>query len=110
MKQFKDLIGQKAEVAFEMGYRFRLHYIDAKTMEWTSLNKDTYGEVETETIYTHDIGDGLINVNWIEKTGVSVTHIIDLNKNTVFGYMSWDEDTAYGHRAVLTHSGTYTIL
>lgn len=110
MNTYKELIGKTAEVLFETGYHFKLEYLSSNKLRWTSLKPEDNGKHETEKIYTHDIEDSIISINWIESTGVSVSHIINLNESTVWAYMSWNDSEAYGNRAVLTHKGTFNLL
>lgn len=107
---FRELIGKTAEVLFETGYHFKLEYLTSDSMRWTSLKEEDKGKHETEKIYTHDIENNIVTINWIESTGISVTHIINLEKQTIWAYMNWADSQAYGGRAVLTHSGQFKLL
>ena len=107
---FEEFIGQTAEVLFETGFHFKLEYLDKDTLRWTSLKEEDNGKTETEPIYTYNITENHISVNWIESTGVSVSHIINPIEGTIWAYMSWNDENQYGGRAVLTHKGTFTFL
>lgn len=102
--------GKTAEVLFETGYHFKLEYLQNNRLKWTSLKEDNCGENETEDIWVHEQGAGIFTVVWRESTGFAVTHNIDLNKGTVWAFMTWNDADAYGGRATLAHKGTYKFL
>ncbi len=101
--------GKIAEVQFETGFHFKLSYTEDNKMTWTSLSGENKGQSETEPIYVHKLGENLYTVNWIESTGVSVSHNINIVDGTVWAFMSWNNPDKYGKREVLLHGGTWTI-
>lgn len=105
-----DLTGRIAEVKFETGYHFKLEYLLNNKMKWTSLQKENYGTIETEDIYVNKVNDGQYTINWIESTGISVSHNIDINSNKVWAYMNWNDKNSYGERKVLTHKGVFKFI
>lgn len=101
--------GRTAEVLFETGYHFKLVYSEDNHVTWTSLSQETYGNSETEKIYVHKLSRNLYTVNWIESTGVSVSHNINLDEGTVWAFMSWNDAAKYGGRDVLVHGGVFSF-
>lgn len=102
-------LGKTVEVQFETGYHFRLDYGKDNQMTWTSLSGENKGQSETEQIYVHKLSKDLYTVNWIESTGISVSHNINLSDKTVWAYMSWNNADKYGGREVLVHGGTLSF-
>lgn len=107
---YSDLIGRQVDVLFETGYHFKLEYLEGNQMRWTSLKEDNYGESNVETIIVKDIVPSIINVNWVESTGISVTHVINLTEGVINGLILWNDPQAHGGRGVLNHKGTYKFL
>ncbi|QLB51018.1 MoaF-related domain-containing protein [Streptococcus sanguinis] len=103
------LEGRTAVVRFETGFQFQLEYLADNKMTWTSLAEDGLGS-ETDRIYTKELTDDLISVSWIESTGNSITHHINLAEGTVWAFMSWNDPEAFGQRQTLTHSGTFEFI
>ena len=105
-----ELKGKIAEVLFETGYHFKLEYLEGNKMRWSSLKEEEKDNTAIEDIHIHKINDGQYSINWIEKTGISVSHVIDINAKTVSAYMNWNDANAYGGRRILTHRGTYHFI
>lgn len=105
-----DLIGRIAEVKFETGYNYKLEYLENNKLKWTSLQEKDYGTSEIEDVYINKINDGQYTVNWIESTGISVSHNIDINLKKVWAYMNWNDNSSYGGRSVLTHKGYFKFI
>lgn len=101
--------GKTAEVKFETGFQFRIEYKKDNQMTWTSLSGENKGKSETEQVYIHKLSKDLYTVNWIESTGISVSHNINLSDGTVWAYMSWNNPDKYGGREVLVHGGTISF-
>lgn len=105
-----DLTGRIAEVLFETGYHFKLEYLDANQMRYTSLREEDQGKTEVVKIELQDQKSGMISVSWVEATGTTVTHIINLNHGQVYAFMTWPDSVEYGDRATMAHKGTFKLI
>lgn len=63
-----------------------------------------------ETYYLNQQTDDIFTLSWIEDTGISVTHNLDFKKMEVYAFMSWNEPSARGGRAILDHRGTIAFM
>lgn len=101
---------RKAEVLFETGFHFELEYLSDEEMKYTSLMADNKGKTEVVKTYIKDHENGVYSVSWVEETGTSVTHVINLNKGSVYAFMNWPDGEAYGGRAAMDHEGTFKFI
>ncbi|MDR2929728.1 MAG: hypothetical protein LBV06_02295 [Propionibacteriaceae bacterium] len=104
--------GRSIEVKYDTGYHFRIDYLPNHQMRWTSLKKRTDGAPMTgvETYHLHQQGEHIFTLNWIEDSGLSVSQNLDFTKLEVYAFMSWNDSTARGGRAILEHQGKITLL
>jgi phenolic acid decarboxylase len=105
-------VGMTLEVKYVTGYHFMIEYLSDNTMRWTSLVERTDGApmVGEETFYLHQQADEIYTLSWIEENGISVSQNLDLKNMEVYAFMSWNEPSARGGRAVLSHEGKLAFL
>lgn len=109
-KKLNLLAGKTAEAKFDSGAHFKLEYLSDGTMKWTDLIPERQGRSGIQAIDVVRLNDGLFTVSWVESTGTTVTHSINLNKGTVHGYRTTEDDKEFGGRAVATYDGTYKFI
>lgn len=105
-----DLTGRTAEVLFETGYHFKLDYLAKSHMRYTSLREEDKGKTEVVKIELQDQDNGMLSVSWVEASGTTVTHIINLNHDQVYAFMTWPDSAEYGDRATMAHQGTFNFI
>lgn len=99
---------KKAIVNLERGkYKFEISY-NRNTLTWTTLpNRD---KSETEEAIYEQLNDAMYSISWVESSGITVTHIIDLNSNIVWATWSWNDKESYGGRQIETHLGSFHFV
>ncbi|MEU3753335.1 MoaF N-terminal domain-containing protein [Streptomyces olivoreticuli] len=75
---------------------------DGKTLDWTALAGPMEGKSGQEKLTVREVGDGLYFVNWVEASGMTVSHVMDLRTKTVSIY--WTYGTPDGGRAGELHT------
>lgn len=104
--------GKTVELKYETGYHFKVEYLTENKLRWTSLKERTDGAPMTgeETYYLNRQADEIFTLNWIEDTGLSVSQNLDFNKMEVYAFMSWNDLSARGGRAILEHRGAIKFV
>ncbi|MDX2524592.1 MoaF-related domain-containing protein [Streptomyces europaeiscabiei] len=86
------------------GVVFRNTYAaDGTTLHYEAVEGPTKGSEETVTLHTAEVAPGLFMVGWVEKSGMTVTHLLNLDALTVHAF--WTYETGDGRVAEL-HTGT----
>jgi phenolic acid decarboxylase len=86
------------------GVVFRNTYAaDGTTLHYETLEGPTKGAEETVTLHTAEVAPGLIMLGWVERSGMAITHLMNLNTRTVHAF--WTYETGDGRVAEL-HTGT----
>ncbi|MEU2869516.1 MoaF N-terminal domain-containing protein [Streptomyces olivoreticuli] len=75
---------------------------DGKTLDWTALAGPMEGKSGQEKLTVREVGEGLYFVNWVEASGMTVSHVMDLRTKTVSIY--WTYGTPDGGRAGELHT------
>lgn len=104
--------GRTVELKYDTGYHFRVEYLAENKLRWTSLKERTDGVpmVGEETYCFNRQTDKIFTLSWIEETGFSVSQNLDFNKMEVYAFMSWNDPSARGGRAILDHRGTIKFV
>ena len=63
-----------------------------------------------ETYYLNRQTDDMFTLSWIEDSGFSVSSNLDFNRMVVYAFMSWNDHSARGGRAILDHRGTIAFV
>lgn len=100
-------MNKTVEVKYETGYHFKITYLSDHKLRWESQKERTDGAPMSgeETYYLYDQGNDLYMISWIEESGLVVSQVLDFNKNTVYAFMTWEDDKERGKRGLLSHSG-----
>ncbi|RSS80371.1 MoaF N-terminal domain-containing protein [Streptomyces sp. WAC06614] len=77
---------------------------DGTTLSWQALEGPMAGHSGQERLSVRAVGEGLYFVNWVEASGMTVSHVMDLHHATVSIY--WTYATADGGRAGELHTAT----
>ena len=96
--------GKTFVVRVDNGVVFRNTYAaDVTTLRYETVDGPTEGSEETVTLHTAEVAPGLFMLGWAERSGMTVTHVMNLNALTVHAF--WTYETADGPVAEL-HIGT----
>lgn len=99
---------KKAIINLEQGkYEFELSY-NGNMLTWTTLPERE--KTETENAIFVQLNDAMYSISWVEASGITVTHIIDLNLNKVWATWSWNDSESYGGRQIETHVGSFHFI
>ncbi|MGW6866126.1 MoaF-related domain-containing protein [Streptomyces sp. NPDC054901] len=77
---------------------------DGSTLDWTALAGPMAGHSGQERLSVRAVGEGLYFVNWVEASGMTVSHVMDLGRGTVSVY--WTYGTPDGGRVGELHTAT----
>ncbi|MEV7180600.1 hypothetical protein [Kitasatospora sp. NPDC093679] len=88
-------------------------YKNTYSADGTSLHSETVagtgvGETFDAALATAQVGWGLYFTNWVEPNGVTVSHVMNFNNNTVKVYFTFA--TAAGTRLGQLHSATMSCV
>lgn len=85
------------------GNVFRNSYsADGLFLHWKTVAGPNTGLQETDELHVRKVGRKVYFVSWVEKSGVSVSHVMDLHKMTVQAFWSYDQNK---RRVGELHSG-----
>ncbi|GAA3781792.1 hypothetical protein ACFS5L_14825 [Streptomyces phyllanthi] len=86
------------------GVVFRNTYTaDGTSLRYETLQGPAKGAAETVTLHTAEVAPGLFMLSWVEASGMTITHLMNLNTRTVHAF--WTYETGDGRVAEL-HTGT----
>ncbi|MFJ1865337.1 MoaF-related domain-containing protein [Streptomyces sp. NPDC088097] len=77
---------------------------DGATLDWTALEGPMAGHSGSERLSVRAVGEGLYFVNWVEASGMTVSHVMDLGRGAVSVY--WTYATPDGGRTGELHTAT----
>lgn len=104
-----SLIGKKITASYPEMIA-EIHYISETELHWKTLDHNNQTGEGNETISYQKVGKNLYFVNWIEKTGETVSQVIDLTNNTVSVFLSYqDDDSTQGKRGSIFFEGSLTV-
>ena len=69
---------------YEGGSVYRVTVKEAKSMSWLCIKGDEKGAHGTETPDRFTVADKVYFASWVEKTGINVTQVINLNTMKVY--------------------------
>ena len=69
---------------YEGGNVYRVTVKEGKSMSWLCIKGDEKGAHGTETPDRFTVADKVYFASWVEKTGINVTQVINLNTMKVY--------------------------
>lgn len=78
-----DVIGNKFKADFGES-AFELNFESENQLTWRAFNNSSMGAIETVKIQKTEIRPNVYMVTWKEKSGTTVTHLEDFEKQTVY--------------------------
>ena len=80
---------------------------DGTKLHYETVAGPTKGAVEDVDLHAAEVSPGLFIVGWVEQSGMTVTHAMNLNTNTVHAF--WTYETPDGRVGEL-HTGTLEAI
>ncbi|GAB3362087.1 MULTISPECIES: MoaF-related domain-containing protein [Amycolatopsis] len=100
--------GKTYRFTVDNGAVFRNTYAaDGTRLHYEVLAGPAVGATENVDLHAAEIAPGVFLVGWTEKSGMTVTHAMNLVTDTVHAF--WTYSTAHGRVGEL-HTGTLTEL
>lgn len=97
--------GRTYLITVDNGNVYRNTYsADGTTLHSETVQGSGVGEVFDATLATTQVGWGLYFTNWVEPNGVTVSHVLNFNNNTLKVYFTFA--TATGARLGQLHNAT----
>ena len=100
-----DLIGKKFLFQYESGLQVIGDYSSPTEVSWEALSGPAKGSKGTESANTAEIAPNIFFVSWIEKSGTTVSQVLDLDKLVVTAFVTFD--TPQGRQSMFD-TGTLT--
>lgn len=95
--------GKTFEVRIDNGVVFHNTYAtDGTKLYWEGVAGAMRGRSEDVELHAAEIASGVFLIGWTEKSGMTVTHAMNLIDNTIHAF--WTYDTPEGRLAEL-HTG-----
>lgn len=109
---FNKMNGKKLEVKYETGAHYKMTYLSETELKWEALGELAEGEASEgiEPFFAYKISEGIYNINWIEKDGMTASQIVDFNTNKVYVFLTWHDDNERGNRGNILQQGTFEIV
>jgi phenolic acid decarboxylase len=93
-----ELIGKRLLFEYESGLQVIGHYSSGTEVSWEALSGPAKGSRGSESVDMAEVSAGIFFVNWIEQSGTTVSQVLDLNKMTVVGFVTFD--TPQGRQSI----------
>jgi len=84
------LIDKKLIFDYESGLQVIGHYSNSNEVSWEALSGPAKGSKGTESVDMAEIAPNIFFVNWIEKSGTTVSQILDLDKMIATAFVTFD--------------------
>lgn len=86
------------------GVVFRNAYSPEGTgLHYETIEGPTKGAVEDVVLHAAEVTPGIFIVGWVETSGMTVTHVMNLNTHTVQAFWTYEDGTG---RVAELHTGT----
>lgn len=98
-------VGKRILIKYDSGLELKAHYRSATQLTWENLTGRTKGQQGTEAIHAVEVAPNVFFISWLEKSGVSVSNVVDLRNRRVSAFITFD--AGQGRQAMLD-KGTLT--
>lgn len=92
------LVGKRLLLRYESGLEVQATYHSASSMTWEALAGPAKGTRGTENITTAEVAPQVFFVSWVEKSGTTVSNVIDLVHSRVSAFVTFE--TPEGRQSV----------
>ncbi len=100
-----NFVGKKFLFRYASGLEVTGDYRAADEMMWEALSGPSKGRQGTEKIHALEVAPNVFFISWLEKSGTTVSQILDLNKMKVKAFVTFDSDKG---RQSMLDQGTLT--
>ncbi|MEF9948839.1 MAG: hypothetical protein RR800_10920 [Comamonas sp.] len=109
MQYAGTLLGREAVIEFPDS-QAEVRYTAKGQMRWRVVDSQGHVSEGCEKLSYLQLSDHLHFLNWIEKTGFTVSQVIDSAKGTVQAFWSYaDEQCETGHRSSMFVEGSFRL-
>jgi hypothetical protein len=98
------LAGKSFLLIYPTGLRIVGRYAE-DSVTWKALTGPAAGTSGVETAYTQEVAPGIFFVSWAERSGTTMSQVLDLNTNNVTAFVTFAGD---GGRQTLFLQGSMT--
>ena len=85
-----NLIGKRLLFHYESGLQVIGHYSTPTEVSWEALTGPAKGSKGTESVDMAKIAPNIFFVNWIERSGTTVSQVLDLEKLVVAAFVTFE--------------------
>ena len=85
-----NFVGKKFLFRYESGLEVTGDYMSSTELSWEALTGPSRGAKGVETIYASEVAHNIYFISWLEKSGVSVSQVLDLNRSQVTAFITFD--------------------
>jgi hypothetical protein len=97
--------GKKILLRYENGLEIRGDYSSATELKWEALSGPAKGETGIESIQAVQIAPDIFFINWLEKSGITVSQVLDFSRSTVSAFITYNSGSS---RKSTLEKGTFT--
>lgn len=107
MQYAGSLMGRDAIIDFPES-RAEVHYTPMGQLQWRVVDAQGHVSEGCEQLSYLQLSDSLHFLNWIEKTGFTVSQLVDTDAGSVKAFWSYADDRCEsGHRASMFVDGRF---
>jgi phenolic acid decarboxylase len=99
--------GKRFLYRYESGLEVKGYFKSETELEWEGLTGPSRGLKGAEKIYADEVASNVFFISWLEKTGVSVSQVLDLGRSRVTAFVTYSTDQG---RISLFDKGSITEL
>jgi hypothetical protein len=99
--------GKKILLHYENGLEIRGDYRTANELQWEALSGPAKGEKGIEKIQSVEIAPDIYFINWLEKSGITVSQVLDFSKSTVSAFITYNSGSS---RKSTLEKGTFAEI
>lgn len=96
------LAGRSFLLTYPTGLRIIGRYAE-NAVTWEALSGPAAGTTGVERTYTYEVAPGVFFVSWAERSGTTVSQVLDLNNYVVTGFVTFASDSG---RSVMSLQGS----
>lgn len=85
-----NLIGKKLLFHYDSGLQVIGHYSTPTEVSWEALTGPAKGSKGTEAVHMAEVAPNVFFVNWLEKSGTTVSQVLDLTKLLATAFVTFD--------------------
>jgi len=100
-----NLIGRRLRFHYDSGLEVVGYYSTPTEVFWEALTGPAKGSKGTESVNMAEVAPNVFFVNWVEKSGTTVSQVLDLDKLVVTAFVTFD--TPQGRQSMFD-KGTLT--